>query len=155
VPPLSTLLANATRQVLCDRGPLLSPSGLDKRQDKLIFLLTPWPFDQLWVEYLLPSVEALDVCPTAEALCDFLPVLAFEFIDGHCELSILLRGPVTFVSSILVLGWASLVNVRVLQLTTLDDRLCRHVEFLLPRRRLENVVINLRWGLLSHDVMVR
>ena len=65
VPSLPTLLADATRQVLCDRGPFLSPSGLDKRQDKLIFLFTPRSLDQLWVEYLLPSMEALDVCSTA------------------------------------------------------------------------------------------
>jgi|FrelakmetLWP11LW_1041352.scaffolds.fasta_scaffold41008_1 hypothetical protein len=31
VPSLSTLFADATRQVLCDRSPLLSTSCLDKR----------------------------------------------------------------------------------------------------------------------------
>lgn len=70
VPPLSALLADPARQVLGNEAPILGPVGLDKLQDQLIFLfglrssqIYPWSLDKRGVQDLLPSMQALHICP--------------------------------------------------------------------------------------------
>ena len=113
VPSLSTLFADASRQVLCDRSPLLSTSCLDKRQDQFIFFFTPRTLYQLWVQHFLPSMQTLNISTTCETFGNFFPVLAFKFFDGFGELCIFLWSPVTFVCSVLIFCRTSLVNIWV------------------------------------------
>lgn len=133
VPPLATLFANASREVMGDMGPFLSAIRLNQREHQLVFVLGPGTLHQLRVKHLLPTVEALDISAPLEALRNLLPVLTVVFLDSLRQLLVLFGCPVALVSAILVLGGPSLVNGRVGVLTS-DDHLLGHLVKLLFAR---------------------
>jgi len=67
----------------------------NKLQYFIVFLISPGPFNQLRVQYLLPSVEALDISASGQTFRDFLPVLAIVMVDSVKEMQVLINGPVT------------------------------------------------------------
>ena len=121
VPPLSALFTDSTWNERGDKCPLFGSVFLNKHHDQGILFWDPWPLDQLWMEDLLPSVEALYISPSLQALCNFLPILVIVFSYRNNKLSILPFSPVTFVGAILVLGWPSLVQTWVLSLSVADN----------------------------------
>jgi len=65
-------------------------------------------------------VQTLYICASWETLGNLLPVLAFVQFDCLLQEFVFLALPVTLVVSILVLSWASLVNLWVLDLLAYD-----------------------------------
>lgn len=64
VPSLSALFANAARQMASNETPIFRSVQIDHGDDDLILLGSPGSFGQVRVEYLLPSVQTLDVRTT-------------------------------------------------------------------------------------------
>ena len=73
VPSLPALLADSARKVVGDLGPLLGAMLVNQGKQHAVLHVSPRSFDQGGVQYLLPSVKALDVSPTDEFLGDPLP----------------------------------------------------------------------------------
>ena len=68
VPPLLALyfLAGSSGQLRGDQRPALGAVPPDQGDDRLVFLGSPLPLDQVGVQDFLPAVEALDVGPVVE-----------------------------------------------------------------------------------------
>ena len=81
MPSLSTLLTNSAWKVLSNLSPLFSSSLLDEFNHKLVLELSPRSLDELRVEDLLPSMQALDVSPALQFAGDLLPAFAFVTLD--------------------------------------------------------------------------
>ena len=75
VPSLSALFADATRQMACNETPIFRSVQIDHGDDDLILFGSPGSFGQVRVEYLLPSVQTLDVSTTRELACNNFPFL--------------------------------------------------------------------------------
>ena len=135
VPALPALLTDPAWKVLCNRRPLLRPLFLDKSQYKCILLNAPRTLYQVWVEHLLPPVEALHVSPTLEALSDLLPVPTSVLLHSYGQLLVLCLGPVALVCSILVLSGPSLVEIWIFPLASNNLLLLGHGEIVIAIRR--------------------
>lgn len=124
VPALPALLADATRQMVGNFGPKMRSVYADQVQKKSVLDVSPGSLYQVGVEYLLPPMQALHIGPPLQRLSNLLPVLAAIDPDSLLELLVLLLGPVPLdfaaqavdVLGLLVLGWPSLVELRVLLL---------------------------------------
>ena len=127
VPSFSALLSDSSWQVIRYLRPLLRPLEVYKAQQKSIFDLSPWAFNQSWIEDFLPSVEALDVSSSGECLCDLLPIFAAIYSYRLCQFLVLLLSPMAFdlhigisfmYLSCLVLRGPSLIKMRIKHLVT-------------------------------------
>ena len=125
VPSLSALLSNPSGQVIGYLSPFLGTVDVDQLQQKSIFNIGPRSFDEVWVEDLLPPVQALHISPTVNGLSNLLPVLSLVDLDSFSELLVFNLGPMsldfgicTQASSVwlLVLRWPTLIQMRVLHL---------------------------------------
>jgi hypothetical protein len=73
------LLANATRQVLGDLGPLFGAELSDELRDPGVLLLGPGAFDERRIEHFLVTMQALNVGLAGQCGGDLFPVFAFVF----------------------------------------------------------------------------
>lgn len=127
VPSFSALLSDSSWQVIRYLCPLLRPLEVYEAQQKSVFDLGPWAFNQSWIEDFLPSVEALDVSSSGERLRDLFPIFAAIYSYRLCQFLVLLLCPMAFYLHIrisfmylscLVLRWPSLVKMRIKHLVT-------------------------------------
>ena len=93
-PPLSALLADATRNSVGDLGPL-GDAGVHTSNDHGVLILRPWPFHQPWSQDLLPTMETLHVCALALHVhfAHFLPILCPDRCHAVPQPLVLLREP--------------------------------------------------------------
>ena len=103
---------------------------MHEAQYELVFLLGPGTFDQIWIEHLLPSMQALNIGPSVQTLGDFLPIFALIFVNGSGEFLVFFGRPMAFVGSVLVLCGASFVDVWILEMAALNLSLSGEIEFL-------------------------
>mmetsp|Transcript_7056 Transcript_7056/g.8102 ORF Transcript_7056/g.8102 Transcript_7056/m.8102 type:complete len:268 (-) Transcript_7056:157-960(-) len=104
VPPFTTLLSDATRQVLRYHRPLLGTHFRYELQDDFVLLFCPWPLDESWVEDFLPAVETLDVGAVFEILGNLFPVLPLVMCNRPTQRLVLVWCPFTLRGAS---GWAS------------------------------------------------
>jgi len=95
VPSLSALLSNPSGQVIGYLSPFLGTVDVDQLQQKSIFNIGPRSFDEVWVEDLLPPVQALHISPTVNGLSNLLPVLSLVDLDSFSELLVFNLGPMS------------------------------------------------------------
>lgn len=89
VPSLAALLSDPPIEVACNGGPVLGTGFFDEAGEQVVFLLGPSSLDELGVEYLLPSVKALRVGATGDALSDLLPVSNLVVLDSVLQSGVL------------------------------------------------------------------
>lgn len=89
VPPLAALLANAPGQVFRDERPLLRPVLLDQPDHHAVLFFRPRALHQLWIQHLLPPVQALHIGAAWQHFCDLLPVAALVDLHSPLELGVL------------------------------------------------------------------
>eukprot|EP00053_Salpingoeca_punica_P008611 m.77034 g.77034 ORF g.77034 m.77034 type:complete len:398 (-) comp14674_c1_seq9:234-1427(-) len=104
VPPFAALLADAALEVRGDDGPALGAKLLHQLHNHLVLLLCPGTLDELWVEDLLPAVQALHVGAVGEVLGDALPALALVQLDGVAQQLVLLLAPAALVNAAALLA---------------------------------------------------
>ena len=121
MPSLTALLSNPSWEILSNTCPFLGTFLLNQLHNESIFFLGPWTFYKIWVQNFLPSVQALDISSSWNHLGNLLPVLLIVLFDSDLQLVILLSCPMTFVGTILVLGWTSLVQSGVFSLSLSDN----------------------------------
>ena len=134
VPSLPALLPDAPWQVVSDLGPLRRPVDVDQMKKQSIFDISPRTLDKRRIEHLLPAVQALDVRTALKALGDLLPIFTGVLSDGLSQKLVLLGRPVALCLMLarikhiyalfLVLGWATLVQMRVQHLVPDQILLC-------------------------------
>jgi hypothetical protein len=56
VPTFSALLSNTTIKLGSNASPLLSTFSLNKQQHHSVFLFSPGPFNQAWIQDFLPAM---------------------------------------------------------------------------------------------------
>lgn len=130
VPSLAALLANTPRQMISDFRPEVRSVDADQVEQQPVLDVRPGPLDQLGIQDFLPSVQALHVRPSMQRLGDLLPVLAAIEPNGLGQFLVFFLSPVAFnfrpnaigVLRLLVLGRASLVQVRILSL--MSNQIC-------------------------------
>lgn len=123
VPSFSALLSDPSRQVVGDLSPLLRSMSSNQLKNQAVFFRRPWSLHQIWVEHLLPAVEALDVGAPIQSLGNFLPVLASVESDFSRELFVFLLGPVPLGHidlRLLVLSCSSFVQMGILLMVPND-----------------------------------
>jgi hypothetical protein len=81
VPTFTTLLTDATFQIMSNLRPVLSTVNFHLVHEVAVFLLCPWPLDHLRVENLLPAVQTLDICAELKSFSNTLPVLGAHLFD--------------------------------------------------------------------------
>lgn len=96
VKSFSALLPNSSWEMFGYLTPILGSMLIDKFYQLIIFFLCPRAFHQIWVEYFLPSMEALDVCPIVEITGNFLPVSGAMLFDHLLQFLIFLFSPPSF-----------------------------------------------------------
>lgn len=111
VPSLTALFAYTSREVFGNRRPVFRLLLGHKFQHQLIFSLSPRSFNEIRIEYLLPSVEALYVSPSRKRLGNFLPVLTALLFDSFSEHHIFCLSPMSFARPILVFSRADFVSL--------------------------------------------
>jgi hypothetical protein len=120
VPAFTALLADAAVKVLGDSGPFDSSILGDQLEHGSVFFFGPGALDQARIQDLLPAMQALDVSAPREIFSDLFPVLLV--VADHCvsQEQVLHLGPVSFSRSILILGWANFVQMRIFLLPFSD-----------------------------------
>jgi hypothetical protein len=122
VPSLTALLSNSARQVVGYLSPFLGAVEVHQLKEQPVLYICPRTLYESWVENLLPSVEALHICSTAKSFCNLLPVFTSVDSDSFGQFLVFNLSPVTLdldvvsfsmVLGSLVLGWPSLVEMRV------------------------------------------
>jgi len=68
VPPLAALFGDAAWELLRDGRPPLGAELAHEALERPVLLRGPRPFDDLWVEDLLPPVKALDLATVRQSL---------------------------------------------------------------------------------------
>jgi len=112
VPSFSALLSDSTREMVGNLGPLLRPVDVDQVQEESIFYVSPRSLNQRRVEHLLPSMKALNISPSLQTLCNFLPVLTTVDPDGLSQLRVFSFGPVPFHLGVISCGCLLLLIFR-------------------------------------------
>lgn len=95
VPAFTTLFPDSTGEMTSDGSPIFRTKLGNELDDDFIFLLGPGPFDELWIEYFLPSVKTLDTSSSGQVSCDFLPIFSAVQFHSLSQLFILIRSPTT------------------------------------------------------------
>jgi hypothetical protein len=96
VPSFSALLSNSSREMVGNLSPFLRTIDVDQVQQEPVFNISPRSLNQRRVEHLLPSMKALNIRPSLQALSDFLPVLATVDPDSFSQLRVFSFSPVSF-----------------------------------------------------------
>jgi len=78
VPSFSALLPDPSRKESGDQAPVLSSVLPYHLYDLLVLFWRPWPFYEIWIQYLLPSVETLNISSVSEVRCYLLPILSLK-----------------------------------------------------------------------------
>lgn len=66
MPSLTTLFADATRQLRRNERPLPSAVRVHQRLNQIVLLLLPRTLDELWIQHFLPTMKALTKRRTQE-----------------------------------------------------------------------------------------
>ena len=98
MPTLTALLANASREMLCNQSPLLRPILVNQVKNHTVLILSPRAFDKAWIENLLPSVKTLDISSAGKLFSNFLPIFASMLLYCICQMLILYQSqsPLSF-----------------------------------------------------------
>ena len=96
MPSLSALLANSSRQSLCNVTPIFCAKLFDIISKPIILLLAPWSLYHGWIQNFLPPVQALDVGPLIEKGGNSLPVSSTIFLDKFSKFVVLICVPISF-----------------------------------------------------------
>jgi len=89
MPALSALLSDSAFEVVCNLAPVLGAIHLHLLNQHTIFLFCPGTLHHFWIKYLLPSMEALDVCAALKALSDSFPIFWTHLLDQILQFFIL------------------------------------------------------------------
>lgn len=111
VPSLATLFAYPAFEVLGDFRPVLGPFHGHQLSELLVLLVSPHAFDQLRIQYLLPSMQTLDIRAIFKVRTDFLPVFRPMLFHKFHQFLIFLRGPVPLLADLF--GWGDVKQILV------------------------------------------
>ena len=81
MPSLTALLADSSWQGLGYLAPVLRTIPMHLFDELLVFIVAPGTLNHGRIKHLLPSVEALHICPVIEVGSYFLPVLGTKLLD--------------------------------------------------------------------------
>jgi hypothetical protein len=109
MPPFSALFADSSREGLSNVTPIFCAKLLDIYSKTVIFFLAPWAFDHRWIENLLPSMEALNICPLIKEGSNAFPIPGSELSNELSQFIIFFRVPVSF-SILWILRNRELIN---------------------------------------------
>jgi hypothetical protein len=68
MPSLAALFTDTARKMFGNKCPLLRAIFIDQMKDHSILFLSPWAFNEAWIQDFLPSVQTLNVSAFQGAL---------------------------------------------------------------------------------------